>query len=199
VAAGRAGGGASRIGRGRGETGLPEGGFSILPWRREGGDALVEDVRLKRLSFTGSPAVGWALKARSGKKKVVLELGGNAAAMVEPDADIEAAIQRLVVGAFYQSGQVCISLQRLLIHRSIYEEVKAALVSATQALPMGDPKEASTWIGPMISMKEAERLRGWMNEAIEAGASVLCGGPGVRGDDSCYRDGRGGRPSRLIM
>ena len=109
------------------------------------------------MSFTGSPEVGWQLKAKAGKKKVTLELGGNAACIVDADANIDDAVQRLVFGAFYQSGQSCISVQRILIHASIYDAVKAKLVAATQTLVMGNPQDENTFIGPMISVKEAVR------------------------------------------
>lgn len=168
--------GALIIGEALAETNLPEGAFSILPCSRDGADLFTTDDRLKLLSFTGSPGVGWALKAKAGKKKVVLELGGNAGCVVDEDADIDDAVQRIVVGAFYQSGQSCISVQRILIHESIYDTFKAQLVAATKALKMGDPKDPETFIGPMISEGEAERLHGWINSARDRGATVLCGG-----------------------
>jgi acyl-CoA reductase-like NAD-dependent aldehyde dehydrogenase len=158
------------------ETDLPEGAFSILPAHREGADLFTTDERLKLLSFTGSPAVGWALKARAGKKKVVLELGGNAAVVVDADADLDHALERIVFGAFYQSGQSCIGVQRIMIHESIYDRFKAMLVEKTKALIAGDPKDRDTFIGPMISEKEAQRLKHWIDEAVGAGASLLCGG-----------------------
>lgn len=158
------------------ETDLPEGAFSILPCRRQGADLFTVDDRLKLLSFTGSPAVGWALKAKAGRKKVVLELGGNAACVVDEDADIEDAVQRIVFGAFYQSGQSCISVQRIIVHERIYPLFRDRLVAATQQLKMGDPKEESTFIGPMISESEAQRLHGWIEAAVAAGARLLCGG-----------------------
>jgi acyl-CoA reductase-like NAD-dependent aldehyde dehydrogenase len=155
---------------------LPEGAFSILPAHRDGADMFTEDERLKLLSFTGSPAVGWALKAKAGKKKVVLELGGNAAVVVDKDADLDHALERIVFGAFYQSGQSCIGVQRILIHESIYDRFKDMLVAKTRSLVAGDPKDRNTFIGPMISTKEAQRLKGWIDAAVEAGARLLCGG-----------------------
>jgi acyl-CoA reductase-like NAD-dependent aldehyde dehydrogenase len=131
---------------------------------------------LKLLSFTGSPGVGWDLKARAGKKKVVLELGGNAACIVDEDADLDDAVARLIVGAFYQSGQSCIGVQRIIAHEKIYDELRSRLVEATKALKMGNPKDADTFIGPMISEKEATRLKGWIDGAVDAGATLLCGG-----------------------
>jgi acyl-CoA reductase-like NAD-dependent aldehyde dehydrogenase len=128
------------------------------------------------LSFTGSPAVGWELKARAGKKKVVLELGGNAAVVVDKDADLDHALERIVFGAFYQSGQSCIGVQRILIHEAIYDEFKAMLVRKTKALVAGNPHDRKTFIGPMISEKEAVRLKGWIDLAVGAGAKLLTGG-----------------------
>ena len=168
--------GALIIGETLGETDLPEGAFSILPAKRTGAALFTEDPRIKLLSFTGSPGVGWDLKARAGKAKVVLELGGNAGCIVDEDADVEDAVDRIKVGAFYQSGQSCISVQRILIHEKIYDAVSQKLVAATQTLKMGDPKKEDTFIGPMISEKEAQRLHGWIVDASERGATVLCGG-----------------------
>ncbi|NOZ40445.1 MAG: aldehyde dehydrogenase family protein [Planctomycetes bacterium] len=168
--------GALLIGEILAETDLPPGSFSILPCRRDGADLFTTDERLKLLSFTGSPAVGWDLKARSGKKKVVLELGGNAACIVDSDADLEDVVSRLVVGAFYQSGQSCIGVQRIIVHASLYDELKERLVAATKQLVAGDPKDEQTFLGPMIDVREAERLESWIAEAVEAGGKVLCGG-----------------------
>ncbi|MCW3849464.1 aldehyde dehydrogenase family protein [Sphingomonas sp. LB-2] len=158
------------------ETNLPKGAFSILPAHREGADMFTEDERLKLLSFTGSPAVGWDLKAKAGKKKVVLELGGNAAVIIDHDADLKDALERVIFGAFYQSGQSCIGVQRILIHRAVYVQFREMLVARTKTLVSGDPKKRETFIGPMISEGEAKRLDGWIQEAIAAGATLLCGG-----------------------
>ncbi len=155
---------------------LPEGAFSILPASRDGADLFTTDERLKLLSFTGSPGVGWALKAKAGKKPVILELGGNAAVVVDKDADLEHARDRIIFGAFYQSGQSCIGVQRIIIHEDVYDEFKAMLVAKTATLVAGDPKDPKTFIGPMISVKEATRLKGWIDDAVEAGATLLCGG-----------------------
>lgn len=168
--------GALIIGEVLAETDLPRGAFSILPCSRDGADLFTTDERLKLLSFTGSPGVGWDLKARSGKKKVVLELGGNAACIVDQDADLVDAVERLVFGAFYQSGQSCIGVQRIIVHRSIYEELRDRLVEATSALVAGDPKDEATFVGPMISEKEAARLHDWIESATAAGGKLLCGG-----------------------
>ncbi|GMM92836.1 aldehyde dehydrogenase family protein [Qipengyuania sp. MTN3-11] len=158
------------------ETDLPEGAFSILPASRDGADMFTEDERLKLLSFTGSPGVGWDLKAKSGKKKVVLELGGNAAVIVDKDADLDHALERIVFGAFYQSGQSCIGVQRVIIHEDVYDKFKSMLVEKTKSLKSGDPKDRETFIGPMISDKEASRLKGWIDDAVDQGATLLCGG-----------------------
>ena len=168
--------GALIIGEVLAETDLPKGAFSILPCSRDGADLFTTDERLKLLSFTGSPDVGWALKAKAGKKPVVLELGGNAACVIDEDADIEDAIDRVIVGAYYQSGQSCISVQRLLVHSKIYDEFKSRYVEKVKALVSGDPSNEDTFIGPMISEGEAERLHGWIEEAKEKGATILCGG-----------------------
>jgi len=168
--------GALVIGEVLAEADLPEGAFSILPCRRDGAELFTTDERLKLLSFTGSPAVGWALKAKAGKKKVVLELGGNAAVIVDAGADLDDAVERIVYGAFYQSGQSCIGVQRILGHAGIYDDLKARLVARTSQLVAGDPRDERTFIGPMISEAEAERLEGWIREAVEAGGKLLYGG-----------------------
>lgn len=158
------------------ETDLPKGAFSILPAHRDGADMFTEDDRLKLLSFTGSPAVGWALKAKAGKKKVVLELGGNAAVVIDRDADLDDAVERTVFGAFYQSGQSCIGVQRILVHDAVYEAFRDRLVAKTKTLVAGNPHDRETFIGPMIDSKEAERLDRWIEEAVAGGATLLCGG-----------------------
>ncbi|AUW59461.1 aldehyde dehydrogenase [Sphingobium sp. SCG-1] len=158
------------------ETNLPGGAFSILPAHREGADLFTEDERLKLLSFTGSPGVGWDLKAKAGKKKVILELGGNAAVIIDHDADLEDALARVIFGAFYQSGQSCIGVQRIIIHESIYDRFRDMLVAKTKTLVSGDPKDRNVFIGPMISESEARRLDGWIQEAVQGGAKLLCGG-----------------------
>ncbi|MES2663507.1 MAG: aldehyde dehydrogenase family protein [Pseudomonadota bacterium] len=168
--------GALIIGEVLAETNLPKGAFSILPCKRDGAELFTSDERLKLLSFTGSPDVGWDLKSRAGKKKVILELGGNAACIVDKDWPLDDAVQRMIIGAFYQSGQSCISVQRIYVHEFVYEEFKNKLVAATKKLISGDPKNENTFIGPMISVNEAERLQGWINQAIENGATLLCGG-----------------------
>lgn len=169
--------GALIIGEVLAETDLPKGAFSILPCSRDGADLFTVDDRLKLLSFTGSPAVGWDLKARCGKKKVVLELGGNAAVVVDSDTrDLDDAVTRIIFGAFYQSGQSCIGVQRIMLHEDIYDVMKEKLVAKAKSLVSGDPKDRKTFIGPMISESEAKRLDGWIQSATAAGATLLCGG-----------------------
>ena len=168
--------GALLIGEILAETNLPEGAFSILPCRSQDVAALVADDRIKLLSFTGSPDVGWALKARAGKKRVLLELGGNAAVVVDEDADLDDAVQRIVFGAFYQSGQSCISVQRIFGHERIYDALRDKLVEATRKLVVGDPKDELTFIGPVISEEDARRLEDWVSAAVARGGRLLCGG-----------------------
>ena len=155
---------------------LPEGAFSILPASRDGADLFTTDERLKLLSFTGSPGVGWELKAKAGKKKVVLELGGNAAVIVDKDADLDHALQRIVFGGYYQSGQSCIHVQRVIIHEDVYDTFRDMLTAKVKTLKSGDPKKRDTFIGPMISVKEAIRLESWVTAAVEGGAKLLAGG-----------------------
>ncbi len=168
--------GALIIGEVLAQTDLPKGAFSVLPCTRDGASLFTEDERIKLLSFTGSPEVGWSLKAKAGKKKVVLELGGNAACIVDHDTDLEDAIQRIVFGAFYQSGQSCVGVQRILVHQDIYKEFKDRLIKATKVLKSGDPGKEDTFIGPMISEKEAGRVSNWIDSAVSSGANLLCGG-----------------------
>ncbi|RKG30979.1 aldehyde dehydrogenase family protein [Acinetobacter guerrae] len=159
------------------ETDLPKGAWSILPCERNAADILVTDDRFKMLSFTGSDQVGWDMKARAGRKKVTLELGGNAAVMIEPDTEItEALIDRLIAGAYGQSGQVCISVQRILVHADLYTELKKKLVAKVKKLKAGDPDLTTTIVGPMIKEKEAVRLKKWLDKAEKKGAKILAGG-----------------------
>ena len=168
--------GALLIGEILSETNLPKGAYSILPCHRDGADLFTTDERFKLLSFTGSPEIGWQLKSKAGKKKVTLELGGNAACIVDEDADLEDATDRLITGAFYQSGQSCISVQRILVHEAIYDAFRDKLVAKSKALKLGDPKEEDTFIGPVISTDDGQRLKDWIDEAIAAGGKLLCGG-----------------------
>ena len=169
--------GALIIGQVLAETDLPRGAFSILTLDGAHAASLVEDERFKLLSFTGGQ-IGWDLKARAGRKKVVLELGGNAACIVDADQAPHLAhvVERLVFGAFYQSGQSCIGVQRIIAHEDIYDALRKRLVAATRKLVAGDPKKPTTFIGPMIDEAAASRLHGWIEEARRAGAKLLCGG-----------------------
>jgi acyl-CoA reductase-like NAD-dependent aldehyde dehydrogenase len=168
--------GALLIGEVLAETELPRGAFSVLPCDRSDAGAFTTDDRLKLLSFTGSRQVGWTLKEQAGRKKVVLELGGNAACIVDADADVDDVVERLVTGAFYQSGQSCISVQRTLIHEDVYDVLVEKLVARARELRIGDPRDEETFIGPVISEGDAERIVQWVADAEAAGARVLTGG-----------------------
>ncbi|HSL64237.1 MAG TPA: aldehyde dehydrogenase family protein [Gaiellaceae bacterium] len=158
------------------EAGWPEGGIAVVPSTTEDAAPLVEDERLKLLTFTGSPAVGWALKARSGRKRVTLELGGNAAVIVHRDADVAYAAERIAWGATVQSGQSCISVQRVYVHADRWDELVPAVVERLRALRAGDPLEEETDVGPLIDTAAADRVEAWLREATDAGARVLVGG-----------------------
>jgi glyceraldehyde-3-phosphate dehydrogenase (NADP+) len=158
------------------EIGAPKGSVSVLPMNREVGDAMVADDRFKLLSFTGSPDVGWDMKRRAGMKRVVLELGGNAGVVVDEDADLAFAAQRVRVGAFAYAGQVCISVQRVFVHESVYERFKELLVAETKKITIGDPLDRATDLGPMIDEKAAQRSKGWIDTAVKEGASIVSGG-----------------------
>jgi glyceraldehyde-3-phosphate dehydrogenase (NADP+) len=161
------------------DAGLPKGAVSVMPMDRATGDRLVTDDRFKLLSFTGSPAVGWDMKNRAGKKKVVLELGGNAGVIVDQDANLDFAATRIRTGAFSYAGQVCISVQRAYIHRSRFEEFSNKLVEQIQAMKIGDPLDEATDLGPMIDDKAAQRTEEWVNQAVSEGAKILTGGKAV--------------------
>jgi aldehyde dehydrogenase (NAD+) len=169
--------GALIIGEVLAETDLPRGAFSILTLDGEHAAPLVEDERFKLLSFTGGQ-IGWELKARAGRKKVVLELGGNAACIVDADQQphLDRVVERLIFGAFYQSGQSCIGVQRIYAHAGVYDALKRKLVAATKKLKAGDPKKKDVFLGPMIDEAAAERLHGWIEEARRTGGKLLCGG-----------------------
>jgi acyl-CoA reductase-like NAD-dependent aldehyde dehydrogenase len=157
-------------------AGVPKGAVSIMPMDREVGDALVEDPRFKLLTFTGSPDVGWAMKNRAGKKKVVLELGGNAGVIVDADSDLDFAVNRIRAGAFAYSGQVCISVQRVFVVEDVYDQFRAKLVEAVKGLNIGDPLDRGTDLGPMIDRKALLRTQTWVDQAVTEGAHILAGG-----------------------
>jgi glyceraldehyde-3-phosphate dehydrogenase (NADP+) len=170
------------------EAGLPDGGLSVVPCDRRAADLLVTDDRPRLLTFTGSAAVGWDMKARAGRKRVVLELGGDAAAVILDDADLESALPRVVAGAFAYAGQVCISVQRVLVQRRRYAEARQRLVELTRATAVGDPTREDVVCGPLVDDDNAARVEAVIAEARAGGATVLCGGE---------REGRVLRPALL--
>jgi acyl-CoA reductase-like NAD-dependent aldehyde dehydrogenase len=158
------------------EAGAPAGSVSILPMSRELGDRLVADDRFKVLTFTGSPAIGWDMKARAGKKRVVLELGGNAGAVVDRTADLDWAVRRITIGAFAYSGQSCISVQRIFVHDEVFDTFVEQFIAAASTLQVGDPLDPTTDLGPMVDEKAALRTQAWVDEAVAMGGRVLLGG-----------------------
>src|SRR4051812_10405621 len=158
------------------EPGWPAGGLNVIPTTNEDAALIVADDRLKMLSFTGSSAVGWKLKANSGKKKVALELGGNAAALVHSDADLDYAAERCAVAGFSYAGQSCISVQRILVHKQVFDSFLTKFVERAKKLKTGNPLDESTDIGPLIRPSDAERAESWIKEAVAAGAHLVLGG-----------------------
>ncbi len=171
------------------EAGWPAAGISVVPSSTDAAAPLVEDDRIKLLTFTGSPAVGWALKQRAGRKRVTLELGGNAPVIVHADADAAYAAERVAWGGFVQSGQTCISVQRVYAHSSLYDAFAADLVRRAEQLVVGDPLDEETDVGPLIDDGAAARVEAWVEEAVAGGAKLLTGGT---------RDGRTWRPTILV-
>jgi acyl-CoA reductase-like NAD-dependent aldehyde dehydrogenase len=157
-------------------AGLPPGAISVMPMERSTGDRLVTDERFKLLTFTGSSAVGWGMKARAGKKKIILELGGNAGVIVDEGANVELAAARVAVGGFALAGQSCIAVQRVYVHNSVFDAFAADVVCRVEALRVGDPMDPATDVGPMIEEGEAERIEQWVAEAVSVGGRVLTGG-----------------------
>jgi acyl-CoA reductase-like NAD-dependent aldehyde dehydrogenase len=147
------------------ETSLPAGSVSVLPMRREVGDRLVTDERFKLLSFTGSPTVGWSMKARAGKKRVVLET-----------ADLARAAERCAYGAFKNAGQICISVQRIIVHERVWDSFLAAFIARVQSLKVGSALDQDTDVGPMIHEREADRIESWIDQAIASGATAVVRG-----------------------
>ncbi len=158
------------------ETALPKGAFSVLPMDREAGQHLVTDERFAMLTFTGSPAVGWKMKSEAGKKKVTLELGGNAGVIISESADINMAVAKCLVGGFAYSGQVCIHTQRIYVHDTIFEEFTSKFTEAVKKLKTGKAEDPDTDISAMIDEENALRVEEWVNDAVKAGAKLLCGG-----------------------
>lgn len=168
--------GALVIGEVLAETDLPEGAFSILPCRVADAGPFTTDERLRLLSFTGSDQVGRELASRAGMKRVVLELGGNAGCIVDEGVDLEDCVERIVFGGYYQSGQSCVSVQRVIAHEAVYEELRERMVAAVRDLRAGNPADRDVVIGPMIDADAAERVETWIREAADGGARVLVGG-----------------------
>jgi acyl-CoA reductase-like NAD-dependent aldehyde dehydrogenase len=158
------------------EAGWPAGGIAVVPCKTKDADPLVEDNRIKLLTFTGSPAVGWDLKRRAGQKFVTLELGGNAGNIVHNDADIAYAAERVTFGGFTYAGQSCISVQRVYLHGDVYENFVDELIPRVQKLKIGNPLDEATDVGPLIDKGAADRLGAWLDEAKAGGAEVLTGG-----------------------
>jgi glyceraldehyde-3-phosphate dehydrogenase (NADP+) len=158
------------------QAGWPAGALNVLPLSNDDAGILVSDDRLKLLSFTGSTAVGWTLKQKAGKKRVVLELGGNAGVVICADANLEYAADRCVIGGFGYAGQSCISVQRILVEQSAYDKFLSALVARVQKLKVGNVLDESTDVGPLISEDAANRVIAWIEEAVRGGAKIICGG-----------------------
>lgn len=158
------------------EAGWPEGGLNVLPLANEDAEMLVRDERLKLITFTGSSAVGWQIKSRAGKKRVALELGGNAGVIIHSDADLERAAERCAAGGFSYAGQSCISVQRILVEGRVKERFQELLVERVKGLKTGDPLEESTDVGPLIREADARRAEEWVQEAVAGGAKLLTGG-----------------------
>lgn len=158
------------------QTTLPAGGINVIPSGYKEAEMLLTDDRIRKVTFTGSPAVGWELKKKAYQKKVTLELGGNAAVVIEPDADLEFALPRVVTGAFSYSGQICISIQRIFLHEKIYDRFMADFIERTTKLKLGDPLDEETDIGPMINLDAAKDTEEWVQEALNEGARLVCGG-----------------------
>jgi len=158
------------------QAGWPDGALNVIPLSNDDAALLVTDDRLKMISFTGSAAVGWQIKKNSGKKKVILELGGNAGVIIHNDADIEYAAERCVAGGFGYAGQTCISVQRILVQQSVYGKFTDMFLAGVKILQIGDPLDESTDVGPLIRESDAQRAVDWVQEAVRGGARVLCGG-----------------------
>ena len=157
-------------------TELPKGAFSVLPGSSKESTPLIDDDRIKLITFTGSSPVGWWIKAHSGMKKTVLELGGNAGVAVADDADVDLAVSRLIYGAFGQAGQSCISVQRIFVHEKVYNQFIRKFRAAIGKIRMGNPLDDKTDLGPMVDIESAERTEKWIKEAIDGGAKLLAGG-----------------------
>jgi acyl-CoA reductase-like NAD-dependent aldehyde dehydrogenase len=160
------------------ETDLPKGMYQVLPVSSKVADGMARDDRFRKISFTGSSEIGWYLKGLDPKKRVTLELGGNAGVIVHSDADLDFAAQRIAFGGYYQAGQSCISVQRVLVASEVYDDFAARLTKQVESLKVGDPMDPTVDVGPVIQQQEVERIQGWVDEAVSQGAQVLTGGTG---------------------
>jgi acyl-CoA reductase-like NAD-dependent aldehyde dehydrogenase len=160
------------------ETELPKGMYQVLPVRSSVADGMARDDRFSKISFTGSSDIGWYLKGLDPKKRVTLELGGNAGVVVHGDADLDLAAQRIAFGGYYQAGQSCISVQRVLVQSEVYDDFATRLVKQVESLKVGDPMDATVDVGPVIQRSEVDRIDAWVKEAVSQGATVLTGGEG---------------------
>jgi aldehyde dehydrogenase (NAD+) len=157
--------------------------IQVITASSEDAERAVQDDRVVKISFTGSSDVGWHIKSLAPRKKVTLELGGNAAVIVEPDADLAHAADRVAYGGFYQAGQSCISVQRVLVHEAVREAFADELIPRVEALKVGDPSDHDVDVGPLIDAGALDRVDAWVREALDAGARALCG---AKRDDPCY-------------
>jgi acyl-CoA reductase-like NAD-dependent aldehyde dehydrogenase len=158
------------------ETGAVPGSLNVIPCSARLAELLVADPRFKMVTFTGSAEVGWGIKNKAGKKRVCLELGGNAAVVVEPDADMDFAVKRTILGGYAYAGQICISVQRVFVHETVYDDFKETFIRGVQQLKLGDPLEEETDVGPMIDEVSARQTGQWIQEAVKRGARILTGG-----------------------
>lgn len=168
------------------EAQVPQGLFQVVICDNQLAEKMVRDERFKMLSFTGSPAIGWYLKSIAGKKKVILELGGNAAVIIDETADVEKAAAQVATGAFLYSGQICISTQRVFVVESVFEDFQHKLLEKVSELKVGDPTDQTTTLGPLIDRVHLTRIQSWVDEAKTAGAKVLCGGEIIDIDKNLY-------------
>ena len=157
-------------------AGVPTGGLNVVPCSASEAEALAGDERFKLLTFTGSSEIGWGLQRKAGKKRVTLELGGNAGVIIHSDADLDFAAERCALGGFSYAGQSCISVQRIFVHRPVLDRFSQAFLDRVRALRLGDPLDETTDVGPMISLADAQRVESWVNEAVAGGAKLLTGG-----------------------
>jgi glyceraldehyde-3-phosphate dehydrogenase (NADP+) len=167
---------ALRLGEILEEAGCIKGACNIVPCASDDAGQLVTNERIKLLTFTGSPAVGWPLKSAAGKKRVVLELGGNAGVVVDRSADLDAAVPRLVAGSFANAGQSCIAVQRIFVHSAVYDRFVERFLEAARGIQAGDPEDEKTVVGPMITEEAAAKVQAWVDEAVRSGGKLLAGG-----------------------